>query len=423
MSDKNPDKSTTVLYNIFWLGFLLYVASFVVAQSGKVNYILVNAFQIIGLLMLVPAAVLLIRLKIDNRYLGLVYIVFLVWSLVVVARGVEFDYTSIKQLLFRPKSGIFVYLVPVVLLFPKDKVFLRKLFDVIIILGILYLLISLIFIKDLIMPVNHDRSREMLEHFSQYLSFPAGFLLLTYIYHSGKRKLFAIFIVVLTFMLAVIRARRGLMFITFSYMFFAYLFYQYVNRAKIINTLLSVFLIVLVSVVAMKIYEANRKGTFSLITERIGQQTRSEVEQYFFMDLKTRDWIFGKGLEGEYFCPGVDEGERISIYRTVIETGFLQIILNGGIISLALMLLIMIPAIIKGLFYSRNVLSKAAGAWIVLFLLYAYPGAPAMFSMSYILTWISIGICYSTELRMIPETKMAEMIGTDEKTLPESLIQ
>ena len=421
MSERYPNKSLNTIYNFFWLGILLYVASYVVAQSDKVNFILINVFQIIGLLMFVPAAIFIIRPKIDNKYLGFLYTIFLIWSLIVVARGVEFSYTSIKQLLFRPKSGLFVYLVPLALLFPRDKIFLKKIFDVIIIMGILYIIISLIFLKDLLISHNEAKSREMLEHFSQYLSFPAGFILLTYTYHSNKRKLFALFIVVFTFLLAVLRARRGLMFITFSSLFFAYLVYQYVNRVKIINTILSAFLIVIVSVVALKIYDANRTSTFSQITGRIGHQTRSEVEEYFYMDLKTKDWIIGKGLEGEYFCPGVVEGDRISIYRTVIETGFLQIILNGGIISLGLMLLIMVPALFKGLFYSKNLMSKAAAIWIILFLLYSYPGTPSMFSMSYILTWISIGICYSAEFRMIPEDEMTEMIGNNKMLLSEDL--
>ena len=99
MSEEYPDKSLKIVYNFLWLGFLLYISSYVVAQSDKVNFILINVFQIIGLLMLIPAAVFIIRPKIDNKYLGLLYTVFLIWSLIVVARGVEFSYTSIKQLL------------------------------------------------------------------------------------------------------------------------------------------------------------------------------------------------------------------------------------------------------------------------------------------------------------------------------------
>ena len=48
MSEEYPDKSLKIVYNFLWLGFLLYISSYVVAQSDKVNFILINVFQIIG---------------------------------------------------------------------------------------------------------------------------------------------------------------------------------------------------------------------------------------------------------------------------------------------------------------------------------------------------------------------------------------
>ena len=82
--------------------------------------------------------------------------------------------------------------------------------------------------------------------------------------------------------------------------------------------------------------------------------------------MKTPDWIAGRGITGQYFCPDIEE-EQFNDYRSVIETGYLNIILKGGFVSLILLLLITIPAIIKGIFYSNNILSKAAGIWIFQF--------------------------------------------------------
>ena len=162
---------------------------------------------------------------------------------------------------------------------------------------------------------------------------------------------------------------------------------------------------------AVFVYSKNRNDTFELITERIGQDTRSQVEEYFFRDMNTKDWIIGKGINGQYFCPGVNEGAgRISIYRTVIETGYLQVILNGGLIHLVLLLLIGIPAIFKGLFSSKNLLSKAAGIWVFLFLLYMYPGTLTIFSLHYILVWISIGICYSDTIREMSDSSIKKIL-------------
>jgi hypothetical protein len=151
-------------------------------------------------------------------------------------------------------------------------------------------------------------------------------------------------------------------------------------------------------------------NTTSLFIDRIGQDSRSEVEQYFFRDLKPIDWIIGKGINGKYFCPMGDGIGGITILRNGIETDYLNIILKGGIISLGLNLLIAIPAIINGLFHSKNLLSKAAGIWILFYLIDLYPSPVTTFSLNYLLVWISIGICYSKELRYLSDEKIKEVL-------------
>lgn len=412
MTDKNLQEKTKIPLNIFWLGFLIYTFSHLIAQSGNVSYALCNLLQVLGLFMLFPSGILLIRIRVEDKYLGSLYIILLIWTAVVMVRGIRFDYNSVKEMLFHPIIGLFPYVVPVALLFPRTPAFFKKVFDLITIMSVLYLILCLVFIKDLLVRYNDVRSQGMSELFTQHLAIPSGFILFTTIYHSNKRKWFALFIMIITFLLVVIRARRGLMFLTFSILFFSFLFYQFVNKTKIIYIVISLFLVTIISAAALKIYNDNRKDTFSLITERMRRQTRSAVENYFYTDLKSEDWIIGKGINGQYYCPGVTEGVgRLSIYRRVIETGYLQIILNGGIIRLILFLLIMIPAIVKGFFYSKNLLSKAAAMWIVLFLLYSYPGIASVFSFNFILVWISIGICYSEEIRQIPESEMIKLLS------------
>jgi len=123
--------------------------------------------------------------------------------------------------------------------------------------------------------------------------------------------------------------------------------------------------------------------------------------------------------------PGIDESGDYSGYRNGIETDYLNIILKGGSISLGLLLLIAIPAMFKGLMFSNNSLSKAAGFWILIWLLSLYPSTVTTFSMNYILVWISIGICYSPSYRgLSEETLKAYFKGnfeavTEEKELIE----
>ena len=95
----------------------------------------------------------------------------------------------------------------------------------------------------------------------------------------------------------------------------------------------------------------------------------------------------------------------------MIETDYLNIILKGGIISLVLLFMIAIPAIIKGLFYSKNILSKAAAFWIILWFMELYPANVNSFSLNHILVWISIGICYSKEIRSHSDSYVSEALS------------
>ena len=95
----------------------------------------------------------------------------------------------------------------------------------------------------------------------------------------------------------------------------------------------------------------------------------------------------------------------------MIETDYLYIILKGGIISLGLLLLILIPAIVKGLFYSRNLLSKASAIWILLWVIELYPANVNSFSLNHILVWLAVGICYSREIRNMPEKIVTKLLA------------
>ena len=412
LSIDNPDQRTLIAVNLFWLGIITYMTAYTIATTDTVNWIVCNLIQLAGLFLFIPSAIYLVHVKIEDNYLRIIFSLYCVWFTVVILRGISFDYLSIKRLLFDPNFSIFLYLVPFVMLFPKTIYFYKRTFYTILILGVFYILYDLMYLKYLLYSAgDNTTSMGIVEHFSQNLGLPCGLLLLTFVYHSRKQNLFAFFVLILTFLFAVIRARRGLILMSFSMLFFSYYIYQFANKTKIVNIVFSFFIIIIISFVAVKIYEANKKDSFRLITERIGQQTRSQVEQYFYRDMNTKDWIIGKGIDGKYYCPGVIEGvSGISIYRNVIETGYLQVILNTGLLGLGIILLIAIPAIIKGLFYSNNILSKAAGIWIFLFLIYMYPGTITRFSMHYILIWICIGICYSKDIRSLSEECLRERL-------------
>lgn len=409
LTENRSEKNKKAIY-YFWIGFVVYSLSFTVYSSFNVKFFLYGSLQVIGLIFLVPSVAKLMQWNFDSNYLKILYSIYICWLFTVIIRGFQFDFKFIKDMLFDARNGIFLYFVPLILLFPRNLIDYKKAFDVIVILGLAYIILTLLFLKDPLNPnLDNISNIRILENFSQDLSLPSGLIILTYLYHSKKRILLALFVIIITFFLATVNARRGLMFMTLSILLVSCLIYVFSHKRKLFKIIFSLLLIPVIYFLGITLYNENRSGIFANITERIDENTRSEVEGYFFLDMNTQDLLLGRGVNGQYFCPEIDINS-LTGYRNTIETGFLQIILKGGFISLGLLLLIAIPAMFKGIFYSKNILSKAAGVWIFLFLIDSYPATIIAFTMHYLLVWLSVGICYSKEIRNIPESTIIKIL-------------
>lgn len=396
--------------NYFWIGFLVYAFSFSLSKTGSLNMIIWQAIQSIGLVIIFYTSYYLIKPKVPNRSLQTVFIIYCVWLLLIILRGFSLNYVFLKDMFFDAQYGMLPYFTPLILLFRKSIFFYKKLFEAITILGILYVIYDVAFFGEMF---NRDETNVMssgLVESSALLSVPVGFLLLTFNYHSNRVKIFSGIVIFLTLFFAIVRARRGLIFICSSQIVFAYLLYLYNAKKKYLIIASSVILVLLGINYVNENFIKRSNTVFSFLMDRGAEDTRTGVELFFFADLTTRDWIIGKGIKGKYYSPNVEENQKTN-YRYVIETGYLQAILRGGLISLLLILVIAIPAIFLGLFYSKNTLSKAAGLWILLWLLYLYPATMEGFTLYYLIFWISIGICYSKILRNIPEKTLTRMFS------------
>ena len=407
----NYEKQELWIVNFFWLGYMIYIVAFTISTTEKVSYVLCNIFQIIGLITIVTTSAFLVQLRIENNYLRIIFRIYFLWLIGILLRGFALNYDFLKLMLFNPFESIFIYLTPLIILFRNQLLLLKRVFWAIVILGIVFILFDIIFIKDLINPYYNLSSQSRVEYFSKTLSIPCGFILLTYIYHSNKRNYFAILIISLTLFFALIRARRGLALLAFSSIIYSYLIYYSYSKNKLYKV--AFFFLILIFVTLAAVYFKNIVSYLGdnritgWFVDRVGESTRSGVEEYFYNDMKPLDWTIGKGINGQYFCPGVIVGEgTISVYRRGIETDFLNIILKGGIISLGLKLLIAIPAMFLGFLKSKNLLSKASAIWIMIYLVFLYPSTVTSFTLSYILLWISIGICYTKQVREMSDDEI-----------------
>lgn len=402
---KNEEKNI----NYFWYGFILYAVSYILFITDiYFSASVCQGFQIAGQIIMLFGMINLIRLKIDNKYLEVVYLLYLFYSLTIIPRGIQYDYNSLKTIFLDPDFGILVYVSPLVMLFPRNLGFYRKTFSVILIFGVFFIISVIVFFNILRDPDRLNLvSQGFVETFTGGLALPIGFLLLTYIYHTNKKNIFAFIVMIIGLYFLIYRARRGSIFMFLSTFSFAGMIYLIYTKRKILIIFMSIFLVIMGS---FFISDIKTPAMFNFLLDRGDEDTRTGVELDMYADMTSKDWIIGKGINGKYISFSSDNVNDLTGlgYRNVIETGYLQIILKGGIISLGLLLLILIPAVYKGLFNSNNVLSKAAAIWILLWISYLYPTIRIGFSLHVLLVWISVGICYSKKIRNMSDSTIKQ---------------
>ena len=407
------------LVNILWIGFSIYTLSYTISTTTYVNYVVCQVFQIIGLVLLLPSFFSLLKYRFESTYLQILFTGYLIWIAITVIRGFQPEYSSMKFFLFDAWFGGILYLTPLFLLLPGKLFYLRRTFNVIIVLAIFYIIYDIAFIGNLMSQEEGNViNLDIVEYFSKTLSVPSFFLLMSYRYQSGRKKIFLIFVFALTVFFGLVRARRGLLVMCALAFIFSYLLYIAETRQKFFTIFISVIVGAILLFVGFEFFTANNNGLFDYITDRGLEDTRSTVEICFYQSMGFQDWIIGKGMGGEYFCPGIDPND-LTGYRGTIETDYLQFILKGGLISVLFFLLITIPAIFKGLFYSDNLLSKVAGLWILWILLNMYPSTINTFTMEYILLWLSVGICYSKTIRTMPDQILKDYFLSNSKYIEE----
>jgi len=407
---REENQSETRFINYFWIGIIIYSSGYTMNMIQPHDSTLYNYIQLFGLMIITLTAYHFIHYRISNSYLRIVSTLLCLWYFLIIIRGIEFNQKFISDSFLDAYSGILLYFVPLIIFSPLNISLLKKTFNAIIIMSFVYLFVIIYYFQTLIYPEADPASQSIIEYSAKTLSIPCGFILFTHIYHSNNKRIWSLVIILMTLILSILRARRGLIFISGIMLIISSIFYFSVSKGKLLQKYLPLIISPIVIIFIANFYIKNNSGVFSLITERIDEDTRTGVELYFYADMELKDWIIGKGMNGTYYCPlGAlyDDYEQPD-YRTGVETDYLTIILKGGVISLLLLILIAIPAMIKGIFFSKNYLSKAAGCWIFIWLISLYPTTVTTFTMNYILVWISIGICFSSEIRNLSDETLIE---------------
>jgi hypothetical protein len=340
----------------------------------------------------------LIKFRIVNSYFRFIFIIYSIWQVYIIKEAFfGFNYETLSNYLFSPYLFLH-YLVPLVILIPDNIFYLRKIFDLFIIAAMLLFIFFILFSNELLY-INSAFSEQTVWTFGT----GSGFLLLTWIYHNNKRRLISFSAVILSLFIATVMARRNIMLTFSNYILFSILLIIFSSKQSLRSKIYLFTFILLTTFSIYYLFTSYQDILFSKISSRFTQETRDVVFIAFFKDMSPNDLLFGKGFGGTYYCPGIEPDRD---YRYLIESGYLQIILKGGYVNLTLFLLITLPAAYLGLIKSNNIMSRATGAIVFLWLIDMVPWGMAAINIRYILFWTSISVCYSKEIRQLSDNEI-----------------
>lgn len=143
---------------------------------------------------------------------------------------------------------------------------------------------------------------------------------------------------------------------------------------------------------------------FEVLYERYDADTRSDTEWDFYKDMDWNDWLLGRGMSGTYKSPSAAADDVAN--RSLIETGYLHLILKGGILLLIPYLIILINSVYKGFFQTKNKYIRLIAYYIFINILFLYPGGHTGMNLPSFMLWTSVAICQTRSIRHLTDEDM-----------------
>jgi hypothetical protein len=237
-----------------------------------------------------------------------------------------------------------------------------------------------------------------------FLVMPIFYIILTIPQRNAWNKLLIILISASVIIVSLTN-RAGIMRILISYcIVLAYYFMSGVRINKRFLKLI-VFCILMIPVVSMYL-GINGQSVFQVILGESNDNysqlnpyadTRTFLYYEVFQDLKLNEaFLFGKGLNAGYMSVAFDTASR-----SIVEVGFLQILLKTGIVGCFFYFSIIISAIFKALGKSKNLYVKSLGLLLSGYILMLFVENVIAYNLLNIIIWIVVGMCHSEKLREI----------------------
>lgn len=325
---------------------------------------------------------------------GIFFKFFLIYGCIILFRGV-IDMPLIPSTLC--SHYIWIWLIPFCSLIPIDGRRIEILKETSVVLSGCAIVFFLLNIDVLLSNNTLDnigssyRELEYLYNLGQTpikLSLPAGLFLLCYKEKLSKiEKNIIIIAFVVSLLSSVLSARR-----TTSAYAVLFLIAASFNQKANISKNMSRYMIISVAIVVLVTFlMPYLQILFPYFGERLLEDTRSGVESNFWADFgSVYDWIWGRGAYGTYYDPTFLNTD-IDVYRHGIETGYLSILLWGGVLYLfPLAIFTLIKCKPRFFLNTKSIFYRAAFLYIVINMSFLLIGNCIVFTAQYVYVWLCV---------------------------------
>ena len=226
-------------------------------------------------------------------------------------------------------------------------------------------------------------------------------VMLCFAYVSTKERLVYSVCFAIDMLVLILLARRGaLLMASILVVFMLLVNFRKMKAGMKILTICGVILIAIFG----SMYVADLK-IFTYLSTRGMDNTREGVNQALLAQMNSWEMVFGKGLNGSYYYPIFDD-DIYDGWRYGCETGFLNIVLKGGLLMAIVYVLLLLLLSIKGIFKSNNLFCKGGGFYILWSLIYLYPFGVLDFDISFFFIWMWAMLCSRSEIRNMTDNEI-----------------
>jgi hypothetical protein len=236
-------------------------------------------------------------------------------------------------------------------------------------------------------------------------------LLMTYIYQKKSTQRIIVFAVIMFLILSFYGSQRANF--VFLIMLLLFTLIEYYRQPEVSPLKKVILFYVLLIGILLFSFKVNSIVSDLSNNQEFTEDTRTFLVEEMYEDMDDVELLVGRGALGTYFSPyfyylrknGFSGGD--SPTRAVNELGYLEIVLKGGYVMVALYLLFLLPAAYLGIFKSKNILSRTAGYYILVHILFWFITYMPVYSPKFILLWMAAGSTISKRAR---NTKNSDLL-------------